>query len=110
MYTGTLAKRNKSRKERWKLYRFDIDGIARVGQILCAAREQKQLSMGDLAQLTGVTPSQINDIEKGKRDKLSVDDLKSIWEIVQPVNPETGKVWGFYQLYDICVCKMQPEE
>lgn len=110
MYSGTLAKRNKSRKERWKLYRFDRAGIARVGEIFRCARELGQLSMDDLAQRSGVTHSQINDIEKGKRDKLSVDDLKSIWEILQPINPETNKVWVFYELYDLCVCRMEPEE
>ncbi len=110
MYSNTLAKRNKSRRERWKLYRMDAAGVARVGEILRSTREERQLSMGDLAQLSGVTASQINNIEKGRRDKLAVDDLKSIWEILQPVNSETGKVWGFYELYDLCVCRVEREK
>ena len=110
MFPGTVAKRNKSRKERWKLYRFDADGVAHVGEILRSAREQRELSTEELAKLSGVTTSQINDIEKGRRDKLAVDDLKSLWEILQPVNPETGETWGFYDLYDLCVFRVEPEQ
>ena len=110
MFPSTVAKRNKSRKERWKLYRFDADGVALVGEILRSAREKRELSTEELAKLSGVTTSQINDIEKGRRDKLAVDDLKSIWEILQPVNPDTGKTWGFYDLYDLCVCRVEPEQ
>ena len=109
MFPDTVAKRNKSRRERWKLYRFDTNGVVRVGEILRSAREQQGLSTEELAKLSGVTTSQINDIEKGRRDKLAVDDLKSLWEISQPINPQTGQTWGFYELYDLCMYRVEPE-
>jgi HTH-type transcriptional regulator, competence development regulator len=53
------------------------------GKYLKTKREEKNLSMNKLGELTGVTGMYISQLESGKRDKPSIEVLKKLSETLE---------------------------
>lgn len=90
--------------------RFDKVGMVKVGLILKNAREQKGLTLDELADLTGVGKTRLNDVELGNGNKLMVDTLEAYRRVIRPVNPETGEVYQCWELLEIAMILEDPPE
>ncbi|WP_190463710.1 helix-turn-helix transcriptional regulator [Planktothrix sp. FACHB-1355] len=90
--------------------RFDKVGMVKVGLILKNAREQKGLTLDELADLTGVGKTRLNDVELANGNKLMVDTLEAYRRVVRPFNPETGKDYQCWELLEIAMILEDPRE
>ena len=86
-------------------YRFNRDGILRVGEILRNARETKGWSLQELQKYCGLPPSTSNDIENGCVTKIHADTLESLRVALEPQNPETGEIYTLGELYGLMLVR-----
>lgn len=91
--------------KRQKIVRFNPLGISQVGEIFRQARLAKRFSLEKVASLAGMPTAQINDVEKGRRDKLSADDVEALRIVLEPINPATQEVFSFQELFEICLTR-----
>ncbi|OKH32942.1 hypothetical protein NIES2119_24715 [[Phormidium ambiguum] IAM M-71] len=84
--------------------------MVKVGLILKNAREQKGLTLDELADLTGVGKTRLNDVELGNGNKLMVDTLEAYRRVIRPLNPETGEVYQCWELLEIAMILEDPPE
>jgi len=86
-------------------YRFNSDGVMRVGEILRGAREAKGWSLQDLQGYCGLPPSTANGIENGFVTKIQADTLETLRVALEPQNPNTGKTYTLSELYELMLVR-----
>jgi len=105
----SLARRLSARPE--KRLQYGVDGIKKIGQIIRSARESKDLNLDDVVEKTGYNRSAIFMIETGKKTKaedintINVPLLTLLCEVLEPINPDTGKPFHPWELLSIAFCK-----
>ncbi|MBD2183588.1 helix-turn-helix domain-containing protein [Aerosakkonema funiforme] len=86
-------------------YRFNREGILRVGEILRGARETKCWSLQELQNYCGLPPSTSSDIENGCVTKIHADTLETLRVALEPQNPHTGRTYTLGELYELMLVK-----
>lgn len=86
-------------------YRFNSEGVVRVGEILRSAREAKGWSLQDLQAVCGLPASTANGIENGFVTKIQADTLETLRVALEPQNPHTGKTYTLGELYDLMLVR-----
>lgn len=86
-------------------YRFNSQGVLRVGDILRNAREMKGWSLQELQAYCGLPASTANGIENGFVTKIQADTLETLRVALEPQNPETGKTYTLGELYELMLVK-----
>jgi transcriptional regulator with XRE-family HTH domain len=86
-------------------YRFDSQGVMRVGEILRNAREVKGWSLQELQAYCGLPASTANGIENGFVTKIQADTLETLRVALEPQNPETGEVYTLGELYGLMLVR-----
>lgn len=86
-------------------YRFNREGILRVGDILRSARETKRWSLQELQNYCGLPPSTSSDIENGCVTKIHADTLETLRVALEPQNPDTGRTYTLGELYGLMLVK-----
>ncbi|HEY9874795.1 MAG TPA: helix-turn-helix transcriptional regulator [Candidatus Obscuribacterales bacterium] len=97
-------------KRQEQIARFDKVGMVKVGLILKNAREEKGLTLDELADLSGVGKTRLNDIELGNGSKLMADTLEAYRLVVRPINPETGNIYQRWELLEMAMIIEDPQE
>ncbi|MBD2006337.1 MULTISPECIES: helix-turn-helix domain-containing protein [Cyanophyceae] len=104
MTAPSLARREKQKKKPVnKRAWFDAGGLQKLGQILRETREQKNLSLDDLYEVTGFPRSTINNLENGATESVNVPLLDLLCEILEPINPKTGAPYGTWELLSMAL-------
>lgn len=91
-------------------FRFNRQGILRVGEILLKARETKGWSLQDLQNYCGLPPSTSNDIENGCVTKIHADTLETLRVALEPQNPDTGKTYTLSELYNLMLVREEERD
>ncbi|MBD2183589.1 helix-turn-helix domain-containing protein [Aerosakkonema funiforme] len=86
-------------------YRFNSQGVLRVGEILRNAREAKGWSLQELQAYCRLPASTANSIENGFVTKIQADTLETLRVALEPQNPETGKTYTLGELYELMLVK-----
>lgn len=86
-------------------YRFNPQGVLRVGEILRNAREVKGWSLQELHAYCGLPASTANGIENGFVTKIQADTLETLRVALEPQNPETGKTYTLDELYALMLVR-----
>ncbi|GET41516.1 MULTISPECIES: helix-turn-helix domain-containing protein [Microseira] len=86
-------------------YRFDSQGVMRVGEILRNAREAKGWSLQELQAYCGLPASTANGIENGFVTKIQADTLETLRVALEPQNPETGEIYTLGELYGLMLVR-----
>lgn len=86
-------------------YRFNSEGVVRVGEILRSAREAKGWSLQDLQAFCGLPASTANGIENGFVSKIQADTLETLRVALEPENPQTGKTYTLGELYELMLVR-----
>lgn len=103
--TNLKAKSKPTEQRSSGRYRFNREGILRVGEILRNAREAKRWSLQELQSYCGLPPSTSNDIENGCVTKIHADTLETLRVALEPQNPNTGKIYTLGELYDLMLVR-----
>ncbi|HEY9851405.1 MAG TPA: helix-turn-helix transcriptional regulator [Leptolyngbyaceae cyanobacterium] len=86
-------------------YRFNSQGVFRVGEILRNAREVKGWSLQELQAYCGLPASTANGIENGFVTKIQADTLETLRVALEPQNPSTGKTYTLGELYELMLVR-----
>jgi transcriptional regulator with XRE-family HTH domain len=76
---------------------FDRQGLIKIGEIIRTARESANLSLDDVAEMTGYAKATISYLENGA-NKINPPLLEALRRILKPINPDTGNVYGGWEL------------
>lgn len=74
----TKQERYFNRALKWMKGRLETNNTENLGRVVRLYREQKNMTLRDLAKASEVSPSYINKIENGKRQTVSLPVLKKI--------------------------------
>jgi len=86
-------------------YRFNSQGVLRVGDILRNAREAKGWSLQELQGYCGLPASTANGIENGFVTKIQADTLETLRVALEPQNPDTGKTYTLGELFELMLVR-----